>query len=359
MLDVDGVLTDGRIILGSGGMEFKFFDSQDGMGITLAQQAGLKIAIITGRESEAVSRRAVELKIDDIFQNCPDKLPPYLQLLNKYGLTDEEATCVADDLIDLPILRRAGFKVAVGNAVEEVKEMADYVTEAKGGRGAVREVVDLILEAQEKQGGKEPEQFLNHAPMHEESDMCIEKAKEVIRLEAEAVAALENRIGLEFKKAVDIILNSKGRVIVSGIGKSGIIAKKIAATLSSTGTSAIFLHPAEGVHGDLGMVRRYDVVIGISKSGESDEFYQLLSLFKRLGVPIIAITGNGDSLLAKQSDVVLDVSVEREACPHNLTPTTSTTAALALGDALAIALLYQRGLGQEGFAFFHPGGNPG
>lgn len=341
VLDVDGVLTDGRIVLGTGGMELKSFDTQDGMGTVMARQAGLKVAIITGRESEAVTRRAAELGIDETFQKCVDKLPPYLQLLEKYDLTDEKVACIADDLLDLSILKRAGFKVAVHNARREVKAIADYVTEAKGGRGAVREVVDMILEAQRKEKRENLDESSNLISTSETS-MYIEKAKEVIRLEVGAVAALEERIDERLQKAVDMILNNRGKVIVSGMDKSGIIAKKIAATLSSTGTPAIFLHLAEAVHGELGMVRRDDVVIGISKSGEADEFYQLLPILERLGVPIIAITGNGDSFLAKQSNIVLDVGVEREACPYNLTPTTSTTAALAMGDALAIALFHKR-----------------
>ena len=187
----------------------------------------------------------------------------------------------------------------------------------------------------------------------------IEKAREVIRIEAKAVAALEERIGEHFREAVDVIFRAKGRVIVTGMGKSGIIGKKIAATLTSTGTPAFYLHPAEGMHGDLGMVRRDDVVIAISKSGETDELYALLPLFKRLGVPIIAMTGRPASPLAKGSDVVLDIGVEREACPYDLAPTASTTVTLVLGDALAIALLNKRNFSEEDFAFLHPGGSLG
>lgn len=178
----------------------------------------------------------------------------------------------------------------------------------------------------------------------------------MIRIEAAAVAALEERIDTDFERALDIIFNSKGRVIVSGMGKSGIIAKKIAATLSSTGTPAIFLHPVEGVHGDLGVVQRVDVVIAISKSGNTDELYQLVPLFKRMGIPIITLTGNPKSPLAKRSDVVLDVSVKEEACPYDLIPTASTTATVAMGDALAIGLLHRRNFSPEDFALLHPGG---
>lgn len=186
--------------------------------------------------------------------------------------------------------------------------------------------------------------------------MSIEKGREVIRVEAEAVAALEERIGSEFERAVELIYRSKGRVIVTGIGKSGIIGKKIAATLTSTGTPASYLHPAESMHGDIGIVMKDDVLIAVSKSGGRDEVFNLIPLIKKLGVPIIAITGNPESSLAQQSDVTLDASVKREACPYDLAPTASTTAALAMGDALAIALLYRKGFTEKDFAILHPGG---
>jgi arabinose-5-phosphate isomerase len=189
--------------------------------------------------------------------------------------------------------------------------------------------------------------------------MIREKAKEVIRKEAEAVADLEKKIDENFVRAVELILNSKGRVIVTGIGKSGIIGKKIAATLTSTGTAAFFLHPTEGIHGDLGMVQKNDVVIAITKSGGTDELYQLIPLFKRLGVPIITLTGNPGSSVAEKSDVVIDVSVAHEACSNDLVPTSSTTATLVMGDALAIALLDERHFSSEDFALLHPGGHLG
>jgi arabinose-5-phosphate isomerase len=189
--------------------------------------------------------------------------------------------------------------------------------------------------------------------------MIREKAKEVIRKEAEAVALLEKKIDENFVRAVELILKSKGRVIVTGIGKSGIIGKKIAATLTSTGTAAFFLHPTEGIHGDLGMVQKNDVVIAITKSGGTDEVYQLIPLFKRLGVPIITFTGSPSSQVAEKSDVVIDVSVDQEACGNNLVPTSSTTAALVMGDALAIALLDERHFSSEDFALLHPGGHLG
>jgi len=186
--------------------------------------------------------------------------------------------------------------------------------------------------------------------------MTIEQAKRVLRIEADAVAALIDRIDATFEQAVDMVLDSKGRVVVTGMGKSGQIGKKIAATLASTGTPALFLHPAEGVHGDLGMVMRGDVVIALSNSGETEEIARMLPSLKRLGIQIIALTGNKESTLAKNSDVVLDVGVKEEACPLGLAPTASTTAALAMGDALAVALLDKRGFRPEDFACFHPGG---
>jgi len=197
----------------------------------------------------------------------------------------------------------------------------------------------------------------NKANGKEES--ILEGARLVIRKEAEAVRQLEERIGPEFERAVEIILKCKGRVIVTGIGKSGLIGRKIAATLTSTGTAAFFLHPAEGMHGDLGIVQRKDCIVAISKSGDTDEFSLLLPIFKRLGVPIIAITGNVDSPLAQKSDVILNASVDEEACPNNLAPTSSSTASLVMGDALAVALLLKRDFSQDDFAFLHPGGNLG
>lgn len=190
-------------------------------------------------------------------------------------------------------------------------------------------------------------------------DSVLEWGKEVVRIEAKAVAALEGRMDERFERAVDLIYSSRGRVIVTGMGKSGIIGKKIAASLTSTGTPAFYLHPAEGMHGDVGMVRRDDVVLILSKSGGTEELHLLLPLFKRLGVPIITMTGNPSSSLARQSDVVLDVGVEREACPFDLAPTASTTAALTMGDALAIALLHRRGFSEADFAVLHPGGSIG
>lgn len=173
------------------------------------------------------------------------------------------------------------------------------------------------------------------------------------------MAALINRVDERFEEAVNLILNCKGRVVVTGMGKSGLIGKKIAATLASTGTPALFLHPAEGIHGDLGMVTRGDTVIALSNSGETEEVARMLPSFKRLGIKIISLTGNKESTLAKNSDVVIDVGVEEEACPLGLAPTASTTATLAMGDALAVALLDKRGFREEDFACFHPGGSLG
>jgi len=192
-----------------------------------------------------------------------------------------------------------------------------------------------------------------------ETNKIIETGRKVIRIEKQAIAAVEERIGENFAQAVQIILKSKGRVIVTGMGKSGAIGRKIASTLSSTGTTAGFLHPAEGVHGDLGMVLKNDVVIAISKSGETAEISHLLPSFRRLKVPLIAMTGNRHSTLARYADVVLDISVQEEACPNDLAPTASTTVTLAMGDALSIALLESRGFTAEDFALLHPAGTLG
>jgi arabinose-5-phosphate isomerase len=191
------------------------------------------------------------------------------------------------------------------------------------------------------------------------ADATIQKGKEIIRIEADAIAALESHIDGNFAAAVDLIFNAKGRVVLTGMGKSGIIARKIAATMNSTGTPSAFMHPSDAVHGDLGMVTPDDIVICISKSGDTAELRQLLPRFRQIGVKVIAIVGNLNSPLSKQSDFVLDTSVKEEACPYDLAPTSSTTAALAMGDALAITLLQKRNFTKEDFAQFHPGGNLG
>lgn len=187
--------------------------------------------------------------------------------------------------------------------------------------------------------------------------MNIEKlACEVFDIEANAILRLKNSLGVSFDRAISLLYNCKGRVIVTGMGKSGLIGKKIAATLSSTGTPAYFLHPAESTHGDSGIITREDVVIAISNSGETQELLNLLPVIKRFGVPIISMTGRMDSTLAKAGEAVLDISVEREACPLGKAPTASTTATLAMGDALAVCLLQKRGFTEEDFLIFHPGG---
>lgn len=190
-------------------------------------------------------------------------------------------------------------------------------------------------------------------------DSTINRGKEIIRIEAEAVAALESRIDENFAAAVDLIFNAKGHLVITGMGKSGIIAQKIAATMNSTGTPSAFMHPSDAIHGDVGMVTSDDVVICISKSGDTIELRQLLPRFHQLGVKIVAMVGNVNSPLGKQSDIVLDISVKEEACPHDLAPTSSTTVALVMGDALAITLLQKRNFTKEDFAMFHPGGNLG
>lgn len=187
----------------------------------------------------------------------------------------------------------------------------------------------------------------------------LEGAKNALQIEADAVLKLKEELDGSFKKAMELIIDSEGRVVFIGVGKTGLVAKKLAATFSSTGTSAFFVHAGEALHGDLGMIRAGDVVIAVSNSGETDEVISVLPSLRRIGITLIALTGNSDSTLAEQADLILEADVITEACPHNLAPTASTTAALALGDALAIALSSYYGFTPEDFALYHPGGSLG
>ena len=187
----------------------------------------------------------------------------------------------------------------------------------------------------------------------------LRQAREVIQIEAEAVQGLLDRLDENFVRAVKMLLSCEGRVVVTGIGKSGLVGRKIVATLTSTGTPSVFLHPVEGLHGDLGMVTAKDVIMAISNSGETAEILNLLPSLQKIGVKIISLTGSLDSTLAKNSQIVIDVGVEREACPLGLAPTSSTTATLVIGDALAVSLMRQRKFGENDFALFHPGGRLG
>jgi arabinose-5-phosphate isomerase len=187
----------------------------------------------------------------------------------------------------------------------------------------------------------------------------LTEGRRVLTIEARAVQTLVDRLDAQFGRAVELLLGCKGKVVVSGMGKSGLVGQKIAATMASTGTPAFFLHPAEGIHGDLGMLGRSDVLIAISNSGETQEILQLLPYVERMAIPVVSMTGRMTSTLAKNRDVALDESVSEEACPMGLAPTASTTATLAMGDALAVALLQKRGFKQEDFAQFHPGGTLG
>lgn len=187
----------------------------------------------------------------------------------------------------------------------------------------------------------------------------IQRAKEVLKIEAQSILSLVDKINGTFTRAVDLIFQCKGRVIITGIGKSGLIGRKIVATLTSTGTQALFLHPVEGIHGDLGIVTKTDILLAISNSGETRELMPIIGSVKHIGAPIISFTGMLSSTLAKNSDIVIDVSVEKEACPFGLAPTSSSTAALAMGDALAIALIYKRKFREKDFYKFHPGGSLG
>jgi len=190
-------------------------------------------------------------------------------------------------------------------------------------------------------------------------EKILSKGKEIISIEGNAVLNLINSIDNEFVKAINVILNSKGRIVFTGVGKSGIIARKIVATMNSTGTASIFLHPTDALHGDLGMVRKDDIVILISKSGHTEELTQLIPMLKRINVILIGMLGEIDSRLAKECDIVLNVGVKEEACPYDLAPTASTTAALVMGDALAITLLELKGFSKEDFGMLHPGGSLG
>lgn len=187
-------------------------------------------------------------------------------------------------------------------------------------------------------------------------------AENVFAIEAEAIQSLSEKLGEDFEKAVDMMAGCSGRLIVTGMGKAGIIGRKLATTISSTGTPAYFVHPEEALHGDLGMIAREDLVIAISNSGETEEVLRILTLLttiKKIGAKILSLTGNRESTLAKSSDLVLDISVKKEACPLNLVPTASSAAALAMGDALAMALLDRKGLSLEEYAYYHPGGSIG
>jgi arabinose-5-phosphate isomerase len=189
--------------------------------------------------------------------------------------------------------------------------------------------------------------------------MTLELARTVLETEAAAIRALVDHLGEDFERAVDLILACKGRVVWSGMGKSGIICRKLAATMSSTGTPSLFLHPAEAIHGDLGMVTTSDLVVAVSNSGSTDEILRLLEILRRQGIKLIAMSSHPDSPLAKAADVHLDLGVRSEACPLNLAPTASTTASLALGDALALSVAVRKGFREEDFARFHPGGKLG
>lgn len=191
------------------------------------------------------------------------------------------------------------------------------------------------------------------------TDKILRRAREVLGIEKEAIEDVSQNLNDSFKEAVEHIYSCQGKVVVTGMGKAGIVGRKIAATLASTGTPAVSLHPAEAVHGDVGIVTRNDIVLAISNSGETEEVLRLIPLIKKIGVEVISMTGNLQSRLAKMSDVVLNVSVRREACPMGLVPTASTTATLAVGDALAMVLLDKRGFQREEYAVYHPGGELG
>jgi len=187
----------------------------------------------------------------------------------------------------------------------------------------------------------------------------LEIGKKVLEIEAKAIQRTITRLDTGFEKAVQILFNTKGRIVTTGMGKSGLIAKKISATLTSTGTPSVFLHPSEALHGDIGIIDSQDAVIALSTSGETEEVLRMLNFIKRIGVPLISLVGNISSTLARESDVFMDCSIEKEACPIGLVPSTSTTVTLAVGDAISIALMEKKGFSEEDFRFFHPGGSIG
>lgn len=199
----------------------------------------------------------------------------------------------------------------------------------------------------------------NSTDKKDKDETLLKDAVEVLKIEADAISVLAERIGVDFLKAVELIHQCRGKVVVTGMGKSGLVSKKIAATLSSTGTPSLFLHPAEGLHGDLGVLVRGDVVIAVSKYGETEEILRIVPLIRMLDMPLIALSGNRDSTLCRAADVFLDIGVEREACPWDLVPTSSTTAAMAMGDALAVALINKRGFQRDDFHIIHPAGSIG
>jgi|SRR5215471_12484062 len=194
---------------------------------------------------------------------------------------------------------------------------------------------------------------------YEDDNPTLLLAKKVLRIEAAAILGLVDRLNGDFEKALDVLYQCRGRVVVTGMGKSGIVSRKIAATFSSTGTPSFFLHPAEAIHGDLGAIREDDVVVALSHSGETEELIRLLESIRRIGAKLIAMTGSPNSTLGRAADVTLDCGIAKEACPMNLVPTASTTASLALGDALAMTLLVRKGFREEQFASLHPGGKLG
>jgi arabinose-5-phosphate isomerase len=357
LMDVDGVMTDGSIIWDDHGTQTRVFHVRDGSGIYWIQQIGIKTGIISGKTCQAVSHRARELRIEEVHQGVHDKLPIYEDIKKRYGFSDAQVAYVGDDLLDLPVLNLVGFSAAPADADAEVLRQVDFVSHYAGGRGAIREIAELVMKAQGKWF------FPDTSGKQHKLDKALSDGRRVLEIESRAVASLVDRLTHDksaptnqFQQAVKILADCHGKVVVTGMGKSGLIARKIAATLSSTGTPADFLHPAEGVHGDLGMVSRKDVVIVLSKSGQTDEITLLLPFFKLLNLPIIGLLGTTPSPLATGCDVVLNVSVVEEACPFDLSPTASSTAALAMGDALAVALLNYKGFTKEDFATFHPGG---
>jgi arabinose-5-phosphate isomerase len=361
--DVDGVLTDNGIYVaveGGARVETKRFSALDGVGFHFLRRSGIEVAWVSGRTSAATAERARELGIEQVIQDAGlgFKLPAVTELLARRGVAWDEFAFVGDDLADVPVLRRAGLPIGVANAVPEVRALAAWITEREGGHGAAREVIEALLRAR-GEWDRLVADYLRSGVMTLSDEALIAEARRVLELEAREVASAGPRLGAPFARAVRLLAAAQGRVIVSGVGKSGIIARKIAATMTSTGTPATYLHPVDSLHGDLGIVGRDDAAILLSKSGNTEELFGLVAALQRLQVPIVALTGGRESALARAAAVVLDASVAEEACPHDLAPTTSTTVALAIGDALAVALLTLKGFRRDDFAALHPGGSLG
>jgi len=356
--DVDGVLTDGRLVYGPEGETRKTFHVRDGMGIRLLMENGIEVAIITARSGKAISARFKDLGVKHVKQGRGDKGVALEELMDSLGYDREQVAYIGDDVLDVPAIELASVGISVQDGHSVAREAADWVTQTSGGQGAVREVADTILVSR----AGTPLRVVHGAgscmlPRYtQERNARVEQGRLALTEEAMAIRNVADGLNESFDRAVQMILDTGGHVVVSGLGKSGHIGKKIAATLASTGTPAFYMHPVEAYHGDLGMIRGGEVALLLSYSGQSEEVIRLIPTLKNLEIPIIAMVGDVESPVAEAADIVIEVSVEREACPHNLAPTTSSVVSLALGDALAVVLMQERKFTEADFAKRHPGG---